>query len=148
MPGISPQIWHFSVRDPAIAAQLEKIVGHQVQLHYTEHAGVPSACFADTRYFVDQVTVTDTPNAPAPARGRRAHPGSRGGCERPAEPLERRRRGDFGCYAKRDIEAATCSVIVSATLSAFRPSSPVTGGSRPAAAAARNASISALSASP
>jgi hypothetical protein len=42
-------------------------VGHQVQLHYTEHAGVPSACFADTRYFVDKVTVTDTPNAPAPA---------------------------------------------------------------------------------
>jgi len=65
--GLSPQIWQFSVRDPAVAAQLDKIVGHQVQLHYTEHAGVPSACFADTRYFVDKVTVTDTPNAPAPA---------------------------------------------------------------------------------
>jgi hypothetical protein len=67
VPGISPQVWQFSVRDPAVAAQLEKIVGHQVQLHYTEHAGVPSACFADTRYFVDKVTVTDTPTAPTPA---------------------------------------------------------------------------------
>ncbi len=63
VPGISPQIWKFSVRDPAVAAQLEKIVGHQVQLHYTEHPGVPSACFADTRFFVDNVTVTDAANA-------------------------------------------------------------------------------------
>ena len=76
VPGISPQIWKFSVRDPAVAAQLEKIVGHQVQLHYTEHPGVPSACFADTRFFVDHVTVTDGASvgaaaapaaAPAPA---------------------------------------------------------------------------------
>ncbi len=67
VPGISPQVWKFSVRDPAVAAQLEKIVGHQVQLHYTEHPGVPSACFADTRFFVDNVTVTDAPNAPGSA---------------------------------------------------------------------------------
>jgi hypothetical protein len=65
VPGISPQIWKFSVRDPAVAAQLENLVGHQVQLHYTEHPGVPSACFADTRFFVDHVTVTDGSNAPA-----------------------------------------------------------------------------------
>ena len=76
VPGISPQIWKFSVRDPAVAAQLEKVVGRQVQLHYTEHPGVPSACFADTRYFVDNVTVTDSssgaaapPVAPAAAVG-------------------------------------------------------------------------------
>ena len=67
VPGISPQIWKFSVRDPAVAAQLEHIVGHQVQLHYTEHPGVPSACFADTRFFVDHVTVTDSANATGPA---------------------------------------------------------------------------------
>jgi len=57
--GVSPQIWEFSVRDPAVGAQLNKLVGHKVQLHYTEHAGVPSSCFADTRYFVDRVTVVD-----------------------------------------------------------------------------------------
>jgi hypothetical protein len=57
--GISPQMWEFSVRDPAVAKQLDLAVGHRVQLHYTEHAGVPSSCFADTRYFVDRVTVTD-----------------------------------------------------------------------------------------
>jgi hypothetical protein len=58
--GISPQMWLFSVRDKTVAAQLDKAVGHRVQLHYTEHPGVPSSCFADTRYFVDRVVVTDT----------------------------------------------------------------------------------------
>jgi hypothetical protein len=57
--GISPQLWQFSVRDRNVGAQLDRVVGHRVQLHYTEHAGVPSSCFADTRYFVDAVIVTD-----------------------------------------------------------------------------------------
>ncbi|HEY3658912.1 MAG TPA: hypothetical protein VGL34_28405 [Steroidobacteraceae bacterium] len=70
--GISPQIWLFSVRDKAVAQQLDKAVGQRVQLHYTEHAGVPSSCFADTRFFVDRVIVTDLqpgsqPVPPAPA---------------------------------------------------------------------------------
>jgi hypothetical protein len=61
--GVAPQIWYFSVRDKAVADQISKAVGHRVQLHYTEHPGVPISCFADTRYFVDRVTVVD--NAPA-----------------------------------------------------------------------------------
>jgi hypothetical protein len=75
--GISPQLWQFSVRDRTVGAQLDRAVGHRVQLHYTEHAGVPSSCFADTRYFVDRVTVDDqaggqfppaspTPSPPVP----------------------------------------------------------------------------------
>jgi hypothetical protein len=76
VPGISPQIWKFSVRDAAVATQLEKNVGHQVQLHYTEHPGVPSACFADTRFFVDNVTVTDAanPGSSAPPAEAQPHP--------------------------------------------------------------------------
>jgi hypothetical protein len=68
--GLSPQIWHFSVRDPGVGAEIEKYVGARVQVHYTEHPGVPSTCFADTRYFVDRVTVTDPLpplTAPVPA---------------------------------------------------------------------------------
>jgi hypothetical protein len=57
--GVSPQMWQFSVRDPAVSAQLDKLAGSQVQLHYTEHPGIPSTCFADTRYFVDHVTLAD-----------------------------------------------------------------------------------------
>ncbi len=68
--GLAPQIWLFSVRDADVGAQIEKDVGARVQLHYTEHPGVPSNCFADTRYFVDRVTVTDALpalTAPVPA---------------------------------------------------------------------------------
>ena len=64
--GTSPQLWDFSVRDPIIAAELSQAVGRRVQLHYTEHPGIPSACFAETRYFVDRVTLADNdPKAPA-----------------------------------------------------------------------------------
>ena len=73
-PGTSPQLWDFSVRDDAVAQQLTKAVGHRVQLHYTEHPGIPSACFGETRIFVDHVTITDnefnsspTPQSPATA---------------------------------------------------------------------------------
>ena len=56
VPGIAPQIWLFTVRDPEIAKQLRKLVGSKVQLHYTEHRGVPTSCFGDTSYYVDSVT--------------------------------------------------------------------------------------------
>jgi hypothetical protein len=84
VPGISPQVWKFSVRDPAVAAQLEKIVGRQVQLHYTEHPGVPSACFADTRFFVDNVTVTDSANAQGSAGAAAGTPPAAGTAPPPA----------------------------------------------------------------
>jgi len=71
--GVTPQIWQFSVRNEAVSAQLERAVGARVQIHYTEHPGVPSTCFADTRYFVDRVTVMDEnpmgTGAPAPGTG-------------------------------------------------------------------------------
>jgi hypothetical protein len=71
--GISPQLWDFSVRDKAVAESLNKAVGHRVQLHYTEHPGIPTNCFADTRYLVDRVTVTDDePSAAAGAPPSRA----------------------------------------------------------------------------
>src|ERR1700730_8901439 len=56
--GTSPQVWDFSVRDKSVAAQLSKAVGHRVQLHYTEHPGIPTPRFAETRFFVPRVTVT------------------------------------------------------------------------------------------
>lgn len=65
--GNSPQLWDFSVRDKSVAASLSKAVGHRVQLHYTEHPGIPTLCFAETRFFVDRVTVTD--NEPATGSG-------------------------------------------------------------------------------
>jgi hypothetical protein len=53
--GVAPQIWAFSVRDAKLAAELNKLVGDKVQLHYTEHRGVPTNCFGETGYFVESV---------------------------------------------------------------------------------------------
>ena len=59
--GVQPEIWYFSVRDAALARDLAKAVGQRVQLHYTEHRGVPSSCFAETSYYVDGVTIVPQP---------------------------------------------------------------------------------------
>jgi hypothetical protein len=72
--GPSAPLWDFSVRDKSIAAELSHAVGRRVQLHYTEHPGIPTACFGDTRYFVDKVTVTDS--EPAAGNGLAAPPSS------------------------------------------------------------------------
>jgi len=54
--GVAPQIWDFTVRRDDVAKQLEAHLGERVRLHYTEHRGVPTSCFGDTRYYVDAVT--------------------------------------------------------------------------------------------
>jgi hypothetical protein len=54
--GVSPQIWNFTVRDEKLAEQMKSLVGAKVQLHYTEHRGVPTSCFGDTGYYVEGIT--------------------------------------------------------------------------------------------
>lgn len=58
--GLAPQIWYFSVRDEAVAEQLFKAVGQNVQLRYTEHRGIPTSCFGDTPYFAVSFTIIPT----------------------------------------------------------------------------------------
>jgi hypothetical protein len=55
--GVAPQIWHFSTRDAELAKKLTTAVGEQIRLHYTEHRGVPTSCFAETPYFAEGFTV-------------------------------------------------------------------------------------------
>jgi hypothetical protein len=55
--GVAPQIWNFSTRDPKVANELTQNVGRHVRLHYTEHRGVPTNCFAETSYFAEGFTV-------------------------------------------------------------------------------------------
>ena len=57
VPGVAPVIWTFTVREDSVAAAMSKAVGQRVVLHYAEHRGVPTKCFGETPYFVDQVTV-------------------------------------------------------------------------------------------
>ena len=55
--GVAPQIWHFSTRDPELAKRLSSNVGRQLRIHYSEHRGVPSTCFAETPYFAESFTM-------------------------------------------------------------------------------------------
>lgn len=53
-PGVSPQIFTFTIRNDSLAAALEQDMGKgRVALQYDEHRGVPTRCFGDTPYFVD-----------------------------------------------------------------------------------------------
>ncbi len=56
---VAPQIWAFSVRDDRVIRQLDSLVGKTVRLHYTEHRGIPTTLFGDTRYFVDSVAAVE-----------------------------------------------------------------------------------------
>jgi hypothetical protein len=81
--GISPQLWDFSVRDKSVAAELSQAVGHRVQLHYTEHPGIPTPCFGETRFFVDKVTITDNVPLAGPGLGQPASPNAPAGSTTP-----------------------------------------------------------------
>ena len=61
LPGGAPVIWSFSVRmwDDQLPAELNKLMGKQVVLHYSEYRNIPSNCFGETTYFVDSVRVAD-----------------------------------------------------------------------------------------
>jgi len=59
VPGVTPTIWDFSVRDPRVAEQVAAAAGRRVSLHYTEHRGVPTTVFAETPYYVDRVRLIE-----------------------------------------------------------------------------------------
>jgi hypothetical protein len=66
LPGAMPQIFEFSVRDDAIANQIQKHAGQRVSLTYDEHPGIPTSCFGDTPYFIVKVTpISDAVPLPA-----------------------------------------------------------------------------------
>jgi hypothetical protein len=61
MPGAIPEKFYFTVRDDAVATQINAAMGKRVTLHYEEKVGLPTSCFGETRHFVTRVTeVSDT----------------------------------------------------------------------------------------
>lgn len=55
LPGSTPEKFYFTVRDDAVAAQIEKVMGQRVSLHYEEKVGLPTSCFGETRHFVTRL---------------------------------------------------------------------------------------------
>ncbi len=59
VPGVTPTIWEFSVRNEAVVPRLSAALGKRVVLHYSEHVGLVTTCFGHTNYFVDSVAVAE-----------------------------------------------------------------------------------------
>ena len=59
LPGAMPEIFHFSVRDDAVAKRIQQSVGKRVALSYEQHIGIPTTCFGDTQYFVVDIKVVE-----------------------------------------------------------------------------------------
>lgn len=57
IPGAAPEKFYFTVREEAVAKQVEAAMGQRVTLHYEQHKGLPTSCFGETDYFVDSVKV-------------------------------------------------------------------------------------------
>jgi len=65
MPGSTSEKFFFTVWDDDVAAQINKVMGKRVSLHYEEKVGIPTSCFGETRYYVTKVTaVEEIPLAP------------------------------------------------------------------------------------
>ena len=89
MPGPMQEKFLFTVRDDAVAEQINRSMGKRVSLHYEEKVGLPTTCFGETRHFVTGVkAVEDIPFAPggaaptqpapaAPAPGQPAAPAAK-----------------------------------------------------------------------
>lgn len=56
LPGTTPEIFQFSVREASVAKQLQELEGQKVALTYEQHKGVPSTCFGESEYFVTGAT--------------------------------------------------------------------------------------------
>ncbi|MDO8652385.1 MAG: hypothetical protein Q7R66_09365 [Undibacterium sp.] len=49
----------FTVHDDVVAAEIAKVMGRRVTLHYEEKVGLPTTCFGETRHYVTKVTVAN-----------------------------------------------------------------------------------------
>ena len=59
MPGTQAEKFAFTIRDKNIAKKIDETVGKRVRLVYEEHKGIPTNCFGDTSYFVQEVHLLD-----------------------------------------------------------------------------------------
>lgn len=55
MPGAIPEKFEFTVADDAVAHRINALSGKRVVLNYRQHKFVPSSCFGETEYFIEEV---------------------------------------------------------------------------------------------
>ena len=67
IPGTVAEKFQFTVRDEAIAKQINAAMGQRATLDYEQHIGIPTNCFGDTEYFVKGVRIVSDVQTPAAA---------------------------------------------------------------------------------
>lgn len=70
MPGAIPEKFEFTVRDENVVNRINAHAGSRIVLHYKQHKFIPSSCFGETEYFVDNVRElpeTAVPPVPPPS---------------------------------------------------------------------------------
>ena len=61
LPGTVAEVFPFTVRDDAVAARINGMVGQRVAISYEQHLGLPNSCFGETSYFVVDVKAVSQP---------------------------------------------------------------------------------------
>jgi hypothetical protein len=79
MPGTVAEKFHFTVWREDVAARVNASIGQRVTLDYKQHVGVPTSCFGDSQYFVNDVRLVQEPTLP--------HSGPAAGNTVPASPV-------------------------------------------------------------
>jgi hypothetical protein len=78
MPGAIPEKFEFTVRDEVVSSKINALSGKRVVLYYRQHKFIPTSCFGETEYFIEDVReVLETqppqtlqpPLAPSAAQG-------------------------------------------------------------------------------
>ena len=59
MPGTRAEKFFFTVKSADLAKRINADIGKKVRLVYEEHKGIPSTCFGESAYFVQDVSVLD-----------------------------------------------------------------------------------------
>lgn len=59
MPGTQAEKFFFTVKDATVAKRINETVGKRVRLIYEEHIGIPTSCFGESSYFVQDVQLLD-----------------------------------------------------------------------------------------
>jgi hypothetical protein len=59
MPGTQAEKFFFTVRDKNVAKKINESVGKRVRLIYEEHKGIPTDCFGESSYFVQDVSLLE-----------------------------------------------------------------------------------------
>lgn len=55
MPGTQAEKFLFTVKDKQLVDKINNSLGKRVRITYEEHKGIPSSCFGETPYFVQNV---------------------------------------------------------------------------------------------